>query len=204
MAALLEEGYFWVWPVLLFASAGVFHHAGIKIPFFAFFGHDSGIRTKEPPKNMLLAMGAAAVLCVVIGSFPHQTLYGILPFPVGDYTPYDFTHVVTQTQLLFFGALAFVGLQKTGIYPPELPSVNLDVDWGYRRLAPNLGRRVGTVVTRWDNGVRRGVLALLSAMGGAASRVYGPAGLMARHWPTGSMVIWVAVLLAAYLLFYFI
>ena len=82
--------------------------------------------------------------------------------------------------------------------------MNLDVDWGYRRLAPILGRRVGTVVTRWDNGFRRGVLTLLSAMGGAASRVYGPAGLMARHWPTGSMVIWVAVLLAAYLLFYFI
>ena len=202
MAALLEEGYFWIWPVLLFASAGVFHHAGIKIPFFAFFAHDSGIRTKEPPKNMLMAMGLAAVLCVGIGTFP-QFLYGILPFEV-DYWPYDLTHVLTQTQLLFFGALAFVGLQKTGIYPPELPSVNLDVDWGYRRLAPNLGRRVGTLVTRWDNGFRRGILFLLSAMGGVASRVYGPAGLMARHWPTGSMVIWVAVLLAAYLLFYFI
>ena len=32
------------WLVLLFASAGVFHHSGIKIPYFAFFAHDSGIR----------------------------------------------------------------------------------------------------------------------------------------------------------------
>ena len=37
MAAALEEGYDWIWLMLLFASAGVFHHAGIKIPYFAFF-----------------------------------------------------------------------------------------------------------------------------------------------------------------------
>ena len=34
-----------IWFILLFASAGVFHHAGIKIPFFAFFrprlGHEA-------------------------------------------------------------------------------------------------------------------------------------------------------------------
>ena len=51
MAAALEEGYPVVWLALLFASAGVFHHAGIKIPFFAFFSHDSGIRTQEAPNH---------------------------------------------------------------------------------------------------------------------------------------------------------
>ncbi|MEE2979973.1 MAG: Na(+)/H(+) antiporter subunit D, partial [Pseudomonadota bacterium] len=55
MVAALEEGHGGVWLMLLFASAGVFHHAGIKIPFFAFFAHDSGIRVKEPPLNMLAA-----------------------------------------------------------------------------------------------------------------------------------------------------
>ncbi len=65
MTAMIQEGYDYLWLMLLFASAGVFHHAGIKIPFFAFFHHDSGIRTKEAPLNMLLAMGIAAVLCVV-------------------------------------------------------------------------------------------------------------------------------------------
>ena len=40
MVAALEQGYDWIWLALLFASAGVFHHAGIKIPFFAFFAHD--------------------------------------------------------------------------------------------------------------------------------------------------------------------
>ena len=42
IAAAMDQGYFWTWIVLLFASAGVFHHAGIKIPYFAFFAHDSG------------------------------------------------------------------------------------------------------------------------------------------------------------------
>ena len=30
ITAAMEQGYFWTWLVLLFASAGVFHHAGIK------------------------------------------------------------------------------------------------------------------------------------------------------------------------------
>ncbi len=41
VAAAIQEGHTVVWLALLFASAGVFHHAGIKIPFFAFFAHDS-------------------------------------------------------------------------------------------------------------------------------------------------------------------
>jgi multicomponent Na+:H+ antiporter subunit D len=201
MAALLEEGYLAVWPVLLFASAGVFHHAGIKIPFFAFFAHDSGIRTKEPPRNMLLAMTLAAILCVGIGTFP-QFLYGLLPFETG-YWPYDLTHVLTQTQLLFFGALAFVGLQKTGIYPPELPSVNIDAEWTYRWLAPRAIGGVVPVVRFANRTFRSAVLRPVRLAQNVAPRIYGPRG-MARQWPTGSMVIWVTVMLAAYLIFYFL
>ncbi|MGD2122111.1 MAG: Na(+)/H(+) antiporter subunit D [Gemmatimonadota bacterium] len=201
MAALLEEGYLAVWPVLLFASAGVFHHAGIKIPFFAFFAHDSGIRAKEPPKNMLLAMTLAAILCVGIGTFP-QFLYGILPFETG-YWPYDLTHILTQTQLLFFGALAFVGLQKTGIYPPELRSVNIDAEWSYRWLAPRVIRGLAPVLARFDRGIRSAALAPIRVLQRVAPSVYGSRG-MARQWPTGNMVIWVTVMLAAYLIFYFL
>ncbi|MDY6952053.1 MAG: Na(+)/H(+) antiporter subunit D [Thermodesulfobacteriota bacterium] len=120
-----------VWFILLFASAGVFHHAGIKIPFFAFFGHDSGMRPKEAPANMLLAMGITAFLCIFIGSFPGP-LYSLLPYPV-DYVPYTAPHVVGQTQLLFFSALAFSLLLLSGIYPGEQRCVNLDSDWFYRK-----------------------------------------------------------------------
>ena len=120
-----------IWFILLFASAGVFHHAGIKIPFFAFFGHDSGMRPKEAPLNMLLAMGITAFLCIFIGSFPGP-LYSLLPYPV-DYVPYTTPHVVGQTQLLFFSALAFSLLLLSGIYPGEQRCVNLDADWFYRK-----------------------------------------------------------------------
>jgi multicomponent Na+:H+ antiporter subunit D len=134
MAAAIEEGYNYIWLMLLFASAGVFHHAGIKIPYFAFFAHDSGIRTSEPPLNMMLAMTLAAVLCLLIGIQP-QLLYALLPWEV-SYWPYDMTHVLTQLQLLFFSALAFVWLNKRGLYPPELHSVNIDAEWFYRKALP--------------------------------------------------------------------
>jgi len=122
-----------IWFILLFASAGVFHHAGIKIPFFAFFGHDSGMRPKEAPLNMLIAMGIAAFLCIFIGSFPGP-LYSLLPYPV-EYAPYTMPHVVGQTQILFFSALAFTLLLLAGIYPPEMRCINIDADWFYRKGA---------------------------------------------------------------------
>jgi multicomponent Na+:H+ antiporter subunit D len=136
MAAAIEEGYHYIWLMLLFASAGVFHHAGIKIPYFAFFAHDSGIRTQEPPANMMVAMLIAAVLCLLIGMQP-RLLYSLLPWEVG-YWPYDVTHVLTQLQLLFFSAMAFVWLNKRGLYPPELHSVNIDAEWFYRKALPSL------------------------------------------------------------------
>jgi multicomponent Na+:H+ antiporter subunit D len=138
-----------VWFVLLFASAGVFHHAGIKIPFFAFFGHDSGMRPKEAPLNMLLAMGITAFLCIFIGSFPGP-LYSLLPYPV-DYAPYTMPHVVAQTQILFFSALAFTLLLLAGIYPAEMRCVNIDDDWIYRKGA----RLFYFIIDKLFNGVNR-------------------------------------------------
>ena len=127
LTAAGSEGHYITWGVLLFASAGVFHHSGIKVPFFAFFAHDSGKRPKEAPWNMLLAMAATAALCIGIGIWP-DPLYAMLPFPV-DFVPYTAGHVITQLQLLLFAALAFTFLMRTGLYPPELRSVNLDTDW---------------------------------------------------------------------------
>ena len=127
-----------VWLILQFASAGVFHHAGIKVPFFMFFGHDSGIRAKEPPLNMLIAMGIGAGLCVFLGVYPYP-LYDILPYPV-EYIPYTGAHVVGQLQLLMFGALAFCLLILSGYYPAEMRAINLDTDWFYRKLSLGLYR----------------------------------------------------------------
>jgi multicomponent Na+:H+ antiporter subunit D len=131
MSAAGEGHMVGVWLVLLFASAGVFHHAGIKIPFFAFFGHDAGHRVKEAPKHMLVAMGITAFLCVFNGTF-YKPLYSVLPYPA-LYEPYTLSHVITQTELLFYSALAFTLLLLSGIYPAEMRAINIDFDWFYRK-----------------------------------------------------------------------
>ena len=202
MVAVLDEGHPVVWLALLFASAGVFHHAGIKIPFFAFFAHDSGIRTTEPPLNMLIAMGIAAILCVFIGSYP-WLLYSLLPFEV-NYVPFDRSHVLAQFQLLVFSAAAFTWLKISGIYPPELHSTNIDAEWFYRRLAPRAARRVGWLVSSTGDAATRALRGGNKALMRSVFRHYGPEGTLARTWPTGSMVLWVAVLLAASLVLYYL
>jgi multicomponent Na+:H+ antiporter subunit D len=203
MAASIEEGHTFVWVALLFASAGVVEHAGIKIPYFSFFSHDSGIRTKEAPGNMLLAMGLASVLCIAIGTFPQWTVYPLLPYAV-EYVPYDATHVITQLQLLFFSSLAVFWMMRRGWYPPEKRSVNLDSDWSYRWLAPRVVRSVGSVVAALDGGFRSLVMRGLRESSRGAGRIIGPSGGLSRHYPTGFMVLWVSIILAALLLFYFL
>ena len=200
MVAAIEEHHYIVWLFMLFASAGVLEHAGIKIPFFSFFAHDSGIRAKEPPRNMLIAMSIGAVLCVLIGVFPTQ-FYTLLPYEM-DYHPYDLRHVVTQLQLLAFGALGFITLVKSGVYPDEKRAIHVDAEWFYRKAGPWLVGTVGRAVTRVDVYVRSSVLEFVGAIMHGAERTHGPVGPLAKSWPTGSMVLWVAILLVAYLLFY--
>ncbi len=201
MVAALEEGYGGVWLMLLFASAGVFHHSGIKIPYFAFFAHDAGIRTGEPPLNMRAAMAIGAVLSIAIGVYP-APLYALLPFPV-DYEPYTVSHVLAQTQLLFFGAMAFVWLNLSGLYPPELKSLNLDADWFYRRAGPRLVMGVGAFIERADHALRGMVLDGLEAAISSARRYCGSQGALARSLSTGAATLWVAVLLGVSLVIYY-
>jgi len=191
----------WIFLGLLVASAGVMEHSGIKIPYFAFFAHDSGIRVKEAPWNMLVAMIAGAFLCVAIGLYP-APLYEILPFQNVDYEPYTVGHVLTSFQLLIFAILAFAVLVRTGIYPPEKRGVNLDFDWTYRKALPAL--------IRWISGVGGGIGDRLY---GSASRqldrayrviyrLHGPTGVFARTWNTGAIAFWAVLGLFGFLLLY--
>jgi multicomponent Na+:H+ antiporter subunit D len=188
MTAAIYNDYPYIWLMLLFASAGVFHHAGIKIPYFAFFAHDSGIRAKEPPTNMLIAMTIAAVLCVGIGVYP-TALYQMLPFAT-DYTAYDTTHVLAQLQLLFFSALAFVWLNLRGMYPPELRSTNLDVEWLYRRLAPCGWGLLSAGYACVRDQVNIMIAALAGQVETTAEKLFSTSnGLLSRQVAIGNMVI---------------
>ena len=202
LTAAAEEHRWVIWSMLLIASAGVMEHSGIKIPYFAFFAHDGGHRVKEAPKNMLWAMGIAAFLCIGIGVYP-DALYAILPYEVNSH-PYTFGHVITSLQLLVFAGLAFLFLIKTGLYPAEMPSTNLDFDWVYRRFLPCCIKCGGKIVVSVDQGVRRGFLHLISEVIRVVHRYSGIEGTFARTYPAGAMVFWAVGFLAIFLVLYLV
>ncbi|MEM9988926.1 MAG: Na(+)/H(+) antiporter subunit D [Pseudomonadota bacterium] len=207
--AAAKEHILFAYLILLFASAGVLEHSGIKIPYFAFFAHDQFSlshtgkpRPKEAPMPMLIAMGLAAFLCIGIGVQP-QYLFALLPFEA-KYVAYTADHVVTQLQLLMFAILAFALLVKFKLYPAEIRSTNLDVDWFWR--VP--GRKVLMATVRGTATVWRRLWGLLtSACGVSLYRLYathGPEGRIARVWPVGYTALTTAVVLGVVLLAVFI
>jgi len=193
LAAAAEQGRWLVWLLLLFASAGVLEHAGIKIPFFAFFAHDSGKRPAEAPWNMLLAMLFAAFLCIYIGVRP-DVLYGFLPFEV-DYVPYSLDHVITQSQLVLAATFAFVLLYRYGLYPPERRVTILDFDWLYRRAGAGLVGWLGAVAGVVASQTQAVVAVLARAIDRRLHAVFSPAGALSRATPTGVLAVWTVLLL---------
>lgn len=201
LGAAAHEGATATWLTLMFASAGALVYVGIKVPYFTFFGRDAGIRCREAPPNMLVAMGLTATACIGLGCAP-GVLYGLLPYAV-DYAPYTTGHILSQMQLLLFSALAFTVLLYCGLYPPALPATNLDFDWTYRRLAPTLIAASNNAATSMRSmllGIARPVAKRSLAV---VRQLYAPHGMLAGTWGTGLMALWVAILLAAYLLLYF-
>ena len=202
MDAAASEHYPIIWAILVFASAGVLSHSGIKIPYFTFFAHDSGLRPKEAPVHMQMAMGITAFLCIGIGVYP-DPLYALLPYPV-EYHPYTTAHVVGQMQLLCFALLAFAVLMRTGIHPPEIRAINLDTDWVYRRFLPRVLARVAGVFGRIWGALAAQVEWSLAAAIALLYRVHGPETGVSRVMRTGAMSIWIVVILSVVLLVNFI
>jgi multicomponent Na+:H+ antiporter subunit D len=153
--------------LLTLASSGTFLHTGLKLPYYMFFGKDRGLRAAEPPTNMLVAMGLAAVACVLIGVWP-TVLYSRLPYQV-EYIPYTARHVMATLGLLAFTALGFFLLLKQ--LDPE-PVISLDTDWFYRRggaavqhLSQGaLTRAEGFIGQLYDVVVQRGLLGVAARL----------------------------------------
>ena len=120
--------FMFAYVALLVASAGVSLHAGIKFPWFVFFAKDKGLRPKEAPVHMLLAMGVVSALCIGLGVYP-DPLYKILPFET-DFNAYSAAHVVLQLELLVASGFAFFLLLKL---LKRTDTIVLDTDWFYRR-----------------------------------------------------------------------
>lgn len=188
-----------VWLLLAAASAGVFLHAGIKFPWFVFFQKDSGLRPPDAEGSMRWAMILFAFLCIALGIWP-EPLYAILPYAV-DYVPYTAAHVLTQLQLLLFSGLAFFVMLN---YLKRTPTISLDVDWLYRKPLPVLTRRFGGTLRAILSAGERGVSVVFTGLIGRLESQRGPRGLLRRSRPTGSMALWMMVMLLAYLLFYYL
>jgi multicomponent Na+:H+ antiporter subunit D len=197
-----------VWLMLMFASAGVLEHSGIKIPYFAFFGHDSGKRVKEAPFNMLLAMGMASFLCIAIGlpaflpGFGYEWLYSLLPYPIeaASYQPFTVGHILAQLQLLALAVFAFVLLQRLGLYPPEKPGVILDSDWIYRKVGYGIVRWVDTVWAKLGPAMTHVFRSLTERTYDRMINAFSPRGALARNGTAAGMTIWTTVILALVLL----
>lgn len=192
-SAAAYEGLAFVWFCLLAASAGVFLHAGIKFPWFVFFQKDSGLRPKEAPKNMQIAMAVFTFLCIAIGVYP-DPLYAILPYKV-KYEPYTVDHLVTQFQLLMFAGFAFFVLLP---FMKRTLTISLDLDWLYRVLLFRLGVRFFKLYWAIDGWCRAQFTGALRG-GLGYLLVHAPNGILSKHRPSSSMVIWVTVILATVL-----
>ena len=147
---------------------------------------------------MRLAMIFCAFLCIAIGIWP-APLYAILPFTV-DYVPYTPAHVVGMLQLLLFSGLAFFIMLP---YLKRTLTITLDWDWCYRWLGPRAIRQMTRILDRWHAHRRHDFLRHLGTLFGTLFLYHGPQGILARTWATGSMVLWVVILLGIYLVAYY-
>jgi multicomponent Na+:H+ antiporter subunit D len=131
------------WIALEVASAGVFLHAGIKLPWYMFFARPAvpGPR-RDPPFALALPMVLLAALCVLPGIAP-APLYAILPYGAAQAHAAHgslLSHTIEMLALLGCSALAFF------VALPVLRRRNtltLDVDWFWRRFPAAVWREIG-------------------------------------------------------------
>lgn len=200
LQAAADSSLYIVWLILSACSAAVVFNTGVRFGWLVFFQSPTTVQHEQPTDVSgipRLAMLGGATLCILIGVLP-QPLYSLLPNS-GEYYPYTLAHIVEQLQLLIPAVLLFF------VSLPLLSSCRqqwLDWDWLLRRL----------LLKSWQNSVLR-----LFAFGNRNSdrlinaltrgflflfRHHGPRGILARSWPTGSIALWVALLLAGYVLLY--
>ncbi len=202
LSATAYEGYWVVWGILLFASAGVFFNTGIRIPYLVFFGKQTDKKIVEAPANMLVAMGITSIICLLIGIYP-KILFDLLPFNIA-YEPYTMSHIITQIQLLSAAALVYVYANNKDLLSNNKIALLLDVDWFFRRGFPFIINYVFKFYWKIHQGLLSNLKINLSKIIGTVFKHHGPEGVLARTWPTGSTVLWVAILLALYVIVYFV
>lgn len=183
-----------VYFLLAAASAGVFLHAGIKFPWFVFFQKDSGLRPKDPPRNMTAAMLLFAFLCIAIGVVPGP-LYAMLPYPV-DYQAYTGSNILFYLQLLLFAGLAFFVMLP---WMKRTLTISLDTDWFYRRALPAAGGWLWWVASSLYDLALAGMAFIRRKGTSRLAYLMEPGGIFFRTWYISTTTLWIAALLSIYL-----
>lgn len=186
-----------LWLLLVSTSAMGMLYAGLRILWQGFLGpvrHAHG-EIREAPWPMVAAMLIPVGLLLLTGVFPVVT-DALRPHATG-YSPLYPAKAADHVQMLVFALLAYALLARAGFgLPAPRPAAWLDSDWIYRRGLPAAAGSVLVVLARARDALLSVLAGLLRAVGG------GPvAANLGRTWPTGSMALWVAILLAALLLF---
>ncbi|MCD6527287.1 MAG: hypothetical protein J7K75_09885 [Desulfuromonas sp.] len=204
-----------VWLLLTLCSAAVVFNAGIRFPWLTFFQLDrpapqpleaeqgqnqeqDNKQTSGDPRGWSrIAITAAAALCLLVGWFP-QLLYAQLG-AAGLYHPYTWPHIIEQLQILLPAMLLFF-LSLRWFQPQR--GLLLDTDWLFRSALYNLWLWFSHVLKNRFQVFIRFLFNSQIRSFNFLFRHYGPRGILARSWPTGSIALWVAIILASYVVLY--
>lgn len=159
MSAMFEEHKNVYAFLLMAASAGTFLVAGLKLPYFIWFGkekpeYEANSKAADPPVNMLAAMAIAAFFNILIGCYT-PWLYKMLPFPAlaAEYHSYSAYHISETLQILAFTGLAFYLVFKK--LEPK-PGLALDLDLFYRMIGRGIYWIAKKPIQTLDNNVGEG------------------------------------------------
>jgi multicomponent Na+:H+ antiporter subunit D len=156
---------------------------------------------------MAAAMVLFSALCILFGVAP-QLLYEYLPYPV-DYKAYTAGKVVFYLQLLLFSGLAFFLLLPL---MRRTETISLDTDWLWRFVMLRTAKGVYALLSHLGLAIGNLTGKLGQRFGERGRFLFGSAsvdgrrmpGVFARAWPIGTTALWIAVLLTAYVFFYYL
>jgi len=195
----IEANMAMVWLLLLAGSVGVAALTGCKYMWFVFFQEDSGLRPKEAPLNMKLAMLLVSALCILPGFMP-QAVYMLLPVGI-DYNPNTTDHIINQIELLLGGCVAFfvlLALQK------RTDTIVLDFDWLWRKFAGGLIMLSEQLIYFTAGAAAKAAKIVLGKAKDKIYEVSGPNAAISRNWALGTTVLVSVLMLGILLVIYYI
>ncbi|MEL6745449.1 MAG: Na(+)/H(+) antiporter subunit D, partial [Pseudomonadota bacterium] len=106
------------------------------------------------------------------------------------------SHMISQWQILVLPLIVWILLNRAGAWVVTKPGTVLDFDWVLRSVITPMLMFVARFVSVCMEEARDGARWTLDKVTQSLTYLYGPDGPAARLQPTGSMVLWLAIILA--------